>query len=175
MQALTRSFNIILIVVLLGMIFTASGCSKADDNGVTVGQKVDRAIDDTNAAADRARVQLADAARKADEKVHEDAQKAKEAFHDDADAAKMKPGEAHTAVDDAAITASVRADLLKDPDLSVLKVDVSTDQGEVKLTGKVDSASAKQRATEMVRAVDGVREVDNQLVVASNGKPDRNG
>lgn len=174
MQTLARSFNYFLILILLGLIFTASGCSKTDDAGVTVGQKVDRAIDDTNAAAERARIELKDAARKADDKVREDAQKAKEAFHDDADAAKMKPGDVRSAVDDAAITASIKADLLKDPDLSVLKVNVATDGGEVKLTGKVDSEAAKRRATDMAQAVDGVRKVDNQLVVAANAKSDPN-
>jgi hyperosmotically inducible protein len=172
MQTLTRSFNIILIIILLGMIFTASGCSKSDDEGVTVGQKVDRAIDQTNAAAAQTNRELQAAAQKADDKVHEDAQKAKDAFHDET--ASRTSGEVSSVGDDAAITASIKADILKDPDLSVLKVDVSTDKGEVTLRGKVNTPAARRRAEQLASAVDGVHKVNNELQVASNGKPGDN-
>ena len=42
---------------------------------------------------------------------------------------------------------------------------VDTFQGEVTLTGAVESEFAKKRATELAETVDGVRKVNNLLVV----------
>lgn len=167
METLTRSFNLILIVILLGMIFTSYGCSKADDQGETVGQKLDRSIDKTNAAADQAGRQIEDAARQADRKIQQEANKAEDKVRNSVAAAHDKNGEVVTVVDDSAITASVKADMLKDPGLSVMKVDVSTDKGEVTLKGRVDNAAAKRRAEEVAQAVSGVQKVNNQLQVAA--------
>lgn len=68
-------------------------------------------------------------------------------------------------VDDAAITASVNASLAKDPDLSAVKIDVDTKSGVVTLSGPAPSAAAKDRATSLAQAVDGVAGVNNNLEV----------
>ena len=170
MQTLTRTFNLILIVILLGMIFTAYGCGKADDNGGTVGQKLDRSVDKTSAAADQAGREIEKAARQADRKIQQEANQAGDKFKDATASARDKSGEVGTVVDDSAITASVKADMLKDPALSVMKVDVSTDKGEVTLKGSVANAAAKRRAEEVAQAVSGVQKVNNQLQVAANDK-----
>lgn len=68
-------------------------------------------------------------------------------------------------VSDAAITASIKTDFLKDPDLSVLKIDVDTKAGVVTLNGLAADEPARQRAEKMANAVKGVREVRNFLVV----------
>lgn len=66
---------------------------------------------------------------------------------------------------DAAITASIKADLLKDPDLSVLKIDVDTRDGVVTLNGLAENEAARRRAEQLAGAIKGVREVRNHLVV----------
>ncbi len=66
---------------------------------------------------------------------------------------------------DTAITASIKADFLKDPDLSILKIDVDTREGVVTLNGLADNEEARERAERMASAVKGVREVRNYLVV----------
>ena len=66
---------------------------------------------------------------------------------------------------DAAITASIKTDYLKDPDLSVLKIDVDTKGGVVTLNGLAADESARTRAEKLASAVKGVREVRNFLVV----------
>ena len=66
---------------------------------------------------------------------------------------------------DAAITASVNADLAKDPDLSALKINVDTANGHVTLRGSAPSDDAKQRATKLASNVKGVTSVDNELAV----------
>ena len=68
-------------------------------------------------------------------------------------------------VSDAAITASIKTDFLKDPDLSVLKIDVDTKAGVVTLNGLAGDEPARVRAEKMANAVKGVKEVRNFLVV----------
>ena len=66
---------------------------------------------------------------------------------------------------DAAITASIKADYLKDPDLSVFKIDVDTKDGIVTLNGVTETPAARVRAEKLAAANKGVREVRNHLTV----------
>ncbi len=66
---------------------------------------------------------------------------------------------------DVAITASVNAKLAKDPDLSALRINVDTKDGEVTLTGPAPSEDAKERAATLAREVEGVKSVTNNLTV----------
>jgi osmotically-inducible protein OsmY len=73
--------------------------------------------------------------------------------------------ETRAKLSDGAITASIKADYLKDPDLSVLKIDVDTDGGVVTLKGTAENEAAKQRAEKIASAIKGVKEVRNNLAV----------
>jgi osmotically-inducible protein OsmY len=64
---------------------------------------------------------------------------------------------------DGAITASIKASMLKDPDLSVLKIDVDTRDGVVVLNGLARDEAARERAGKIAEATKGVREVRNHL------------
>jgi osmotically-inducible protein OsmY len=75
------------------------------------------------------------------------------------------PAGTREAVGDAAITTAVKAGFLKDPGLSVLKIDVDTKDGVVVLNGMADDAAAKGRASRIAQGVRGVREVRNHLAV----------
>ena len=66
---------------------------------------------------------------------------------------------------DAGITASIKADFLKDPDLSVLKIDVDTVDGVVTLNGLAANDAARTRAGRMAEAVKGVKQVRNFLTI----------
>lgn len=68
-------------------------------------------------------------------------------------------------VDDATVTAKVKADILKEPSLKSLQISVETMQDVVQLSGFVDKPQARIRAGEIARAVQGVRSVKNDLVV----------
>lgn len=68
-------------------------------------------------------------------------------------------------VNDATITASVNAELAKDSELSALRINVDTNHGNVSLRGSAPDAAARDRATQLASAVQGVTNVDNQLVV----------
>lgn len=76
-------------------------------------------------------------------------------------------GRAGSAVEDAAVTATINAELAKDPKLSALKIDVDTSNGRVSLKGKAPDADSRERATQIASAVRGVQSVDNQLQIGS--------
>ncbi|RZL00594.1 MAG: BON domain-containing protein [Rubrivivax sp.] len=106
----------------------------------TAGQKLDSAIATTEQKADQLR---------AEAKVN-----GAEAKHDSS-----------VALNDAAITTRVNAQLAADPKLSAIKIDVDTDNGRVRLSGTAPDSEARDRATTMASAVSGVVTVDNQLKV----------
>ena len=70
------------------------------------------------------------------------------------------------AVDDAAISAKVRTALAADPALSALKIDVTTREGVVELTGPAPDERSRERAQVLAGAPEGVVRVDNRLVVS---------
>ena len=72
---------------------------------------------------------------------------------------------AGTAIDDTAITTKVKAAMARDKDVSATSVSVETVKGEVRLSGFVDSNAEKQRAGQLALQVEGVRSVQNGLVV----------
>jgi hyperosmotically inducible protein len=68
-------------------------------------------------------------------------------------------------VDDAVITASVKTRLLDDPQVKGLKIDVDTKDGVVFLTGSVRSQAESDRAVEVARGTDHVKEVKPNLAI----------
>ena len=70
-------------------------------------------------------------------------------------------------VDDAGITAKVKAALLAEKGVDGMKIDVDTTQGNVTLSGKVPDPSQVERATQVARGIGGVKNVDNKLAVGS--------
>ena len=71
------------------------------------------------------------------------------------------------AVDDASLSASVKAALIKEPDLKTLGINVDSKDGTVVLKGEVKSMADKQRAEQVASTVSGVSRVDNQLQIVS--------
>jgi hyperosmotically inducible periplasmic protein len=80
----------------------------------------------------------------------------------DASQAMTKVG---NAVEDGVITAKVKTALLADPDVKGLKIDVDTKNGVVTLSGTVEKNANLDRAVKIARDTDGVKSVENQLVV----------
>ena len=68
-------------------------------------------------------------------------------------------------IDDSVISSSVRAKLVDDKDLNFTQIDVTTYKGVVQLSGFVDTAAKKEKATQVASSVDGVAQVRNNLVV----------
>jgi len=68
-------------------------------------------------------------------------------------------------VDDAIITTKVKSALLADPNIKSFDIAVVTRKGEAQLSGFVDNQTQIDHATELARAVDGVRSVANEMSV----------
>lgn len=74
---------------------------------------------------------------------------------------------------DAWITMKVKSKLAAGKDASAMKTNVDTKDGIVTLNGEVSSEAEKELAEEYAREVEGVREVDNRLVVKSESREAR--
>jgi hyperosmotically inducible protein len=68
-------------------------------------------------------------------------------------------------VDDAAITAAVKAKLATDGDINPFNIDVDTNEGVVTLQGRVAKEEARQKAEQLARETDGVSKVINLIKV----------
>ncbi|HET8947198.1 MAG TPA: BON domain-containing protein [Candidatus Polarisedimenticolia bacterium] len=63
-------------------------------------------------------------------------------------------------IDDAGITAKVKSRLLDDPAVRGLKIDVDTREGVVYLTGSIPGAAEREKAVQIARGTEGVRNVE---------------
>jgi hyperosmotically inducible protein len=68
-------------------------------------------------------------------------------------------------IDDATITARVKTALLNDPQVGGLKIDVDTTKGIVTMSGIVKSPAEADRAVQLAKQIDGVRDVKSTLQV----------
>jgi hypothetical protein len=109
------------LTLAAGLAITA--CDDRSDR--TVGQKLDNALERTQQKLAAAGDKIAQQTDKAVGAVKEKT------------AVNVETGttDANRTLSDGAITASIKADYLKDPDLSVLKIDVDTKNGVVTLNG----------------------------------------
>jgi len=71
-------------------------------------------------------------------------------------------------IDDATITMKVKSRLLDDPSVKGLKIDVDTRDGVVYLTGSVRSESEKDKAIELAKNTEGVRDVQANLTIKTS-------
>lgn len=81
-------------------------------------------------------------------------------------AASQAATDASSASSDMGITAKVNAALVADDQLKATRINVDTRDGQVTLSGQAPDAASRERATMLAAAVEGVRQVNNQLVIA---------
>lgn len=84
------------------------------------------------------------------------------------DMSKAAPAKTETPgeyVDDAAITAKVKAAFVKDSSLKATEINVETYKGIVQLSGFVNTAANTKKAVKVAKAVKGVKSVKNDMVV----------
>jgi hyperosmotically inducible protein len=70
-----------------------------------------------------------------------------------------------TKLDDSLITGKVKAALMDAADVNSLEVKVETRDGITQLAGFVGSAAMKDKAAQIAGGIEGVKRVDNELVV----------
>ena len=144
----------LLLTVAAALVLVA--CGKADER--SVGQQIDSTVAKVEQKAEEAKAEIKQEMAEA---------KASTAAATDKLASKMESASDKVAstVQDAAITASVNAELARDSKLSMLKINVDTRLGAVKLVGTAPDAASRVRAARLAAGVKGVLSVDNQLVV----------
>ena len=139
-----------LAVAALGAL-ALTACDDRTDR--TVGQKLDSALE-------RTQQKLASAG----DKIAQQTDRAATNLKEKTAAAANAPEGTPKPMSDTAITASIKTDFLKDPDLSVLKIDVDTRDGVVVLNGLAENDEARARAERIAQGIKGVKEVKNYLV-----------
>jgi len=139
----------------IAMLF-AVGLSACEKPGPaeTAGKKIDQTLDDAGKKIDRT---LDDAGKKIDE--------ASDNVGEKISAQGDKTG---VALDDAAITAKVKAAIFAEPGLKTLQISVDTVKGVVTLSGSVNSQANSDSAKALAGAVAGVKEVENRLALKPN-------
>jgi len=135
------------LLAALAVAAALSACGKQDD-GRTAGQRLDGAIADAKQSAEETR------------------RDAKQAISDAELSARRAAEKTAEISSDVTITAKVNAALVADDKLKVTQINVDTREGRVTLTGQAPDAQSRSRATILASAVDGVKQVDNQLVVS---------
>lgn len=129
-----------------------AACDKpgpAESAGKRIDQTADNAGRKLGAAADKAGKTISEAADKIGEKLDQEGAKTA------------------ATIDDAEITAKVKASIFAEPGLRTLQISVDTVGGVVTLSGSVDSVANSDRARELAGAVAGVKQVHNKLVAKS--------
>ena len=144
--------SIVRILAVSALALGLAACGPNDNQ--TAGQKLDNAIERTEQAADNAKVEADRAAETAGQKIDNAVEATKDAASNAVDA-----------VGEAGITGKVNAALVGDPELSALKINVDTKDGVVTLNGEAPNQSAKDRAADLAKAVEGVTSVNNLLTV----------
>lgn len=129
--------------------FTLAGCNKTD----------------TSTSANEMVNQTEQKAKEMGAEASKGLAEVKEAGRDLAQDAKQAGNAVADKVSDAVITTAVKAELVKDPSLSALKINVDTAAGRVVLQGSAPNSSARDQALKLAMGVKGVVSVDNQLKV----------
>ena len=121
-----------------------AGLAACDNPGPaeTAGKKIDQ-------TAEKAGIKIGEAVDKVGEKLEAHGEKA------------------GVAIEDAEITAKVKAAIFAEPGLRTLQISVDTVKGVVTLSGSVDTQPNSDRAKGLAGAVMGVNGVENRLVLKS--------
>src|SRR3989338_3312318 len=131
--------NLKLIGISTLLLVGLSACDKTGP-AETAGRKIDQAADDAGQ-------KLGEATDKVAVKMAEQSEKA------------------GVAIDDAEITAKVKAAIFAEHGPKTLQISVDTVNGVVTLTGSVDSQANSDRAKALAGAVAGVSQVENRLAL----------
>jgi hyperosmotically inducible protein len=147
------------LAVTFATLLTLGGCDRDSPPRETVGQQIDKTIDKTKIVIDKAGDKAAEAARSAEQSLKGTATKLE------------KSGEQVAAVlGDSAITAAIKTELIKEPALKALKIDVNTVNGEVTLRGEVADQAARANAERIALSSSGVVKVNNLLRIAPGAR-----
>jgi hyperosmotically inducible protein len=102
---------------------------------------------------------------KAGSRVEQAANTAEKKIDQAGDVITEKSAATGEALGDAALTAKVKSALIAEPGLNSLTIDVDVSGGIVTLRGTADTPANRDKAAQLASNVDGVKSVNNDLVV----------
>lgn len=129
----------VLIVACLSAVLGLTGCQQEEGPAETAGKKIDESTDASKGAIGKV--------DQATESVMDKAQLTGKY------------------IDDSVITTKVKAAILNDPLLNASHIEVTTNNGVVKLSGTVDSAESVVKAMEVAHSQENVKSVQSDLTV----------
>ncbi|MDD4928298.1 MAG: BON domain-containing protein [Gallionella sp.] len=147
MKILKNLKSVSVSVLLLGSLAACDNPGPAE----TAGRQIDQSVSDAGRHIDNAAVD-------AGNKISNTADKVAEGLGE-------QSNKAGVGIEDAEITAKVKAAFFAEPGLKTLQISVDTIKGVVTLTGSVNSQQNSDTARALAGAVSGVREVENRLMI----------
>jgi hyperosmotically inducible protein len=121
---------------------------------------------DQKPSAEKAGRDIDQTVTKAGERIKEAAGVAERKIDETVKMASEKTGITADSVNDAALTARVKAALIAESGTNALDVNVESKDGVVSLYGKADSGEQRERAAKVAGGVNGVKSVSNHLAIA---------
>jgi hyperosmotically inducible periplasmic protein len=167
----TRTFLLVLAVALMPL----AGCDHDDRKAVETGRDAEGRPtvhvdgEEVNRELDQASEHVERGAERAGAALERGAEQAGAALERGAEKVQREVGPiVEDALDDATITAKVKANLISDPEVRALSIDVDTIDGRVTLQGKVATEGQKAEAEKLARITPGVRGVVNLIQVGGS-------
>ncbi|MGR8939957.1 MAG: BON domain-containing protein [Gammaproteobacteria bacterium] len=186
----------ILLMTFLAVVLGLAGCEK-EGTAEKAGQKIDQAaenaqqkieqateraeqkIDAAKEALDRQADSAGDyiegrtdaskeALERAEQNVDQATENAEKKLESATDSVTEKAQTAGEYIDDSVITMKVKAALLNDPFLKSSQIEVTTVNGEVRLSGAVESEQSIGKAVELASSQPNVKSVQSELVVKAS-------
>jgi hyperosmotically inducible periplasmic protein len=140
------------------------------------GEQVDKNLEQVEKGVDQAGEQIKEGAQEAGEAIGRGAEQVGDAVQRGAEQVQKEVGPVvQEVMDDASVTAKIKAKLLADPEVAGLNIDVDTVDGQVTLNGKVASADQKAEAEKLASHTEGVKGITNLIQVAGQPVPPAGG
>jgi osmotically-inducible protein OsmY len=76
------------------------------------------------------------------------------------------------AMDDAGLLAKIKSNMLRSPEVEGLDVNVDVKDGVVTLSGSADTQAEKASAEKIAKTADGVKRVDNRIIIKADNAND---
>jgi hyperosmotically inducible periplasmic protein len=179
-----KIFNAALLGISMIAMLPLAGCDKdvnavhaeKDAQGNTQihvdGDQVDKNFEQAEKNLDQAGQQIKEGAQEAGEALGRGAEQVGDAVQRGAEQVQREVGPVvQEVLDDASVTAKIKAKLIADPEVAGVHIDVDTVDGQVTLNGKVASEDQRAEAEKLASRTDGVKGVTNLIQVAGQAPP----
>ena len=178
------TLNAVLLGIAMVVMIPLAGCDRdvnavhaeKDAQGNTEihvdGDQIDQNLEQVEKGVDEAGQQIKEGAQEAGEAIGRGAEQIGDAVQRGAEQVQAEVGPVvQEVLDDANVTAKIKAKLIADPEVAGVHIDVDTVDGQVTLNGKVASEDQRAEAEKLATRTEGVKGVTNLIQVAGQPAP----